>query len=517
VDNLPNALITDPRERIELEAMLDRLARSPRLADLLRYIGDAYFQGQVERLREHNIAIDVFGRAPNFDPAEDAIARVEAHRLRKKLTQYYALEGRDSPVQICIPPGSYIPKFVHKPFAEPEPQGVERGDWSLPAVLREAPQEKPAELRMSIVLAVAGLITLLVIAAIAWEIRSQQKPKPVGPSTVSRPAQPAYPVSPSYLGGPAVRLVAGYDGQPHIGPTGVAWGPDRYFEGGGGWIGTQGFTARANDQFLFQFVRTGDFSYNIPLSPGLYELHLYFDEPNFGPGLGGGELSRLFNVFLNGQLLLPGFDIESDAMGPNIADERIFKDVQPAGDGKLHLRFEAQSGKSILSGIEVLPGIPHKQIPIRLTAQSTAYIDHSGQVWRPDDYYSGGQTSFRRPLTSGPLDANLFALERYGHFSYAIPVDTRGEYTLVLYFAESYFGPSAPGHGGVGSRIFNVMCNGVRLLENFDIFKEAGSSRGIAKTFRHLKPSPQGKLNVVFEPVRNYANISAIEVVDESQ
>jgi hypothetical protein len=61
------------------------------------------------------------------------------------------------------------------------------------------------------------------------------------------------------------------------------------------------------------------------------------------------------------------------------------------------------------------------------------------------------------------------------------------------------------------------MSNGVELLDDFDIFREAdGSLTALTKTFHHLKPSPQGKLNLNFEPISNYASISAIEVSDES-
>jgi len=88
---------------------------------------------------------------------------------------------------------------------------------------------------------------------------------------------------------------------------------------------------------------------------------------------------------------------------------------------------------------------------------------------------------------------------------------------LVLYFAELYFGPNASGTGGVGSRVFRVLCNGNTLLDNFDIYKEAGSLHAITKTFYHLKPTAQGKLNITFEPIVNYATVSAIEVLDESQ
>jgi hypothetical protein len=111
----------------------------------------------------------------------------------------------------------------------------------------------------------------------------------------------------------------------------------------------------------------------------------------------------------------------------------------------------------------------------------------------------------------------MFTSERAGNFSYAIPVDVKGSYGVKLYFAETYFGPAAPGMGGVGSRIFNVTSDGVTLLDHFDIFKEAGSLHPLVKTFHKLKPSPAGKLMLRFEPVANYASVFAIEVVDESE
>ncbi len=164
-----------------------------------------------------------------------------------------------------------------------------------------------------------------------------------------------------------------------------------------------------------------------------------------------------------------------------------------------------------------MPGIPHKQLPIRLVTQPTSFTDHDGQFWHPDNYYMNGRLSTQRQQISGTLDPDVFATERFGHFTYAIPVDTRGRYTLVLHFAEFYFGPQASSVGGVGSRLFRVMCNGAILLDNFDIFKEAGSRHALTKTFYHLKPTAQGKLNLTFEPIINNATVSGIEVIDESQ
>jgi hypothetical protein len=63
--------------------------------------------------------------------------------------------------------------------------------------------------------------------------------------------------------------------------------------------------------------------------------------------------------------------------------------------------------------------------------------------------------------------------------------------------------------------VFRVLCNGDTLLDNFDIYKEAGSLHALIKTFNHLKPTAQGKLDITFEPIANNATVSGIEVIDE--
>ena len=500
--------------------MVDRLSRSPRLASLLRFIGDHYFRGEIDKLREHNIAIKVFGRPQEFDPAQDAIARVEAHRLRKKLKEYYARDGRNNAVQITVPAGTYIPQFFHQaasgeamPVRDDVEIAVKPASYvRIPSIpLLPLPVGPPRRVWPKWALAIA--IPLVGLALLFLVRRPSARPPVVHSSSET----PASTFTPTAAGSPGVvRLLAGYSGPLHPDPSGFIWEADRYFEGGGGWRGSPGFTARTNDPPLFQTTRTGDTAYAIPLPPGVYELHLYFVEPSFGPGLGGGEGSRTFNVFVNGKNVLPGFDVESDAMGLNVADERVFKDVGPAPDGKLHVSLESQSGKPLISGLAVVPSHLHKQNPIRLTMQANPYIDHAGHVWNPDNYYSGGQVVRRLPAT-GTEDPELFGGERWGHFDYAIPVDSNGLYSLTLYFVERYFGPQNPGSGGIGSRRMNVMCNGEMLLRDFDIFREVGAFRMLSKTFHHLKPSAQGKLNIMFEPVSNYGVISALEVKDESE
>jgi hypothetical protein len=102
------------QERSELESVLASgvFDRAPSLAQVLTYVCSKYFEGEAGQIKEYNIAVEALGRAPEFDPKRDSIVRVEAHRLRKRLREYYQNGGAGHAVQIVIPPGHYTPKFV---------------------------------------------------------------------------------------------------------------------------------------------------------------------------------------------------------------------------------------------------------------------------------------------------------------------------------------------------------------------------------------------------------------------
>src|ERR1039458_3846407 len=103
-------------ERAELEAVLssEAFARSPIVAQMLKYICERHFSGQSHDIKEYNIAVDACGRQPNFDQTRDSIVRVEAHRLRKRLQEYYQQQGASHQIQIILPPGNYVPQFIRR-------------------------------------------------------------------------------------------------------------------------------------------------------------------------------------------------------------------------------------------------------------------------------------------------------------------------------------------------------------------------------------------------------------------
>jgi hypothetical protein len=83
--------------------------------DLFRHIVEHSLAGSDDSLRERVIGIEVFGRAPDYDTAEDPVVRLRAADVRKRLAQYYQTRGNSTAQwKIEIPTGSYKAQF-HRP------------------------------------------------------------------------------------------------------------------------------------------------------------------------------------------------------------------------------------------------------------------------------------------------------------------------------------------------------------------------------------------------------------------
>jgi len=553
--NLP---IVNQTEHAELDVVASSLARTPKLANLLRYLVNKYFAGESDQLTEYNIAIEVFGRNKEvFIASEDAIARVQTHRLRKRLKAFYDTEGRHHRLRISIPLGTYTPEFARyteegeriseQPASLDLAEGEAAAGNAAPASVTAQPTETAPQydlleshapgdaktssrsfLRTHPVLIYAGVAVVGVLLAIGFLLlRRQHGGDAASPaqnagagSTAARQnlrtsqngtQAASFPVATVPL-----RIIAGYDGPPEKDSSGNTWEADHYFRGGWDINQSASYVAGTSDPLIFRYGRGGDCDYDIPLDPGIYELHLYFFQRSALSQSEDAEDHNVFNVAINGETRLSEFDIVSDAMGRNIADERVLRDISPSADGKLHLHLSTVIGMPSLSAIQILKGTPHKQLPIRVITQPAPFTDRNGSTWNPDNYFLGGR-HLAHNLPENSSDHEWLSTERHGHFMYAFPVDTRDQYTLVLHFKELFFGSDAFPNGSAGKRVFRVMCNGNILLDNFDIYKEAGADHTLLKTFHHLKPTAQGKLNLTFEPILGYATISALEVIDESE
>jgi adenylate cyclase len=79
--------------------------------EFLRFIVSETLAGKAETIKGYTVATQVFGRKQDFDPKTDPIVSIQAGALRRALERYYLLEGKDDPVVIDIPKGTYVPVF----------------------------------------------------------------------------------------------------------------------------------------------------------------------------------------------------------------------------------------------------------------------------------------------------------------------------------------------------------------------------------------------------------------------
>lgn len=154
---LPDDVQQASREQVELwlaHIEGSRLfRRSARHRALLRYVVGHALDGDLAALKESVIAAEVFGRAADrYDPKLDTLVRVEARRLRTRLSAYYSGDGRGAPIRIELPVGGYVPLISR---AETPPQAraatrrardlIERGEHFLRQALSKETLESALE------------------------------------------------------------------------------------------------------------------------------------------------------------------------------------------------------------------------------------------------------------------------------------------------------------------------------------------------------------------------------------
>ena len=516
----------EQENRIELERVLasPNFRRATALCKFLSYICESYFKGLSHEIKEYNIAVSALGRRSGFDPQVDPIVRVSAHSLRKRLENYYQHEGRLNPIHITLPIGSYVPIF-HKLSADelraaadpspiletageppplvPEPE--EAGDILGPvsdAVAADPPSHEispppkppiPAP-RKHWQLILAVLLVLLI--ASAYTILRQQR------RTTDRTLGDPHQLATAPL--LAFRLGLG---QQLVDHAGQVWSADSYCHGGSLLQNDVKLISGASDPEILAEELTGDFHCAIPANPGSYELHLYYVDLS-----GAAVAAHRTTVLVNGQP--HNYDIVCDTEGTGRSSIKVLIDVKPGADGAIHL--DAGNDQAFLSAVEIFRGIPGKMLPLHVSASAISYVDSTGVSWMSDRYFAGGSQIQRALASVGTDRPRLYQWERYGRFSYNLPVVAGKTYSVRLYFSEGYFGRDKMVSGGPGSRVFDVFANGRTLLKNFDILSEASPGHdSVVKTFSGIEPLNDGVIEIQFQPIHDYALLNAIEVTQD--
>jgi hypothetical protein len=196
--------------------------------------------------------------------------------------------------------------------------------------------------------------------------------------------------------------------------------------------------------------------------------------------------------------------VDTDGDGLSDGDEIKLYDTDPTKADT--------DGDGIPDSVEVNPGSnppeptpipPASSVTFAVNAGGPQYTTTGGSVYVADMRFSGGSTYRTTATIAQTADPSLYQSERYGNFSYAVPVDD-GDYIVMLRFAEIYW-------SNVGRRVFDVEIEGVLAIDNLDLFAKVGKNAAydVAVSVRVT----DGTLNIGFRSVVDAPKVSAIEIL----
>jgi len=298
-------------------------------------------------------------------------------------------------------------------------------------------------------------------------------------------------------GSQTIRVNAG--GPAYTDPSGKVWSADTGSPAGQADLSTASI-ANTSTPALYQTARwnTGRLTYLFSVSNGTYTVTLKYAELYFtSPG------QRVFDVTINGQKVLQGFDIVAQAGGPNRAVDRSFPIT--VTNGQITIESTSTVDDPTVNAIEIVPGGSVTSAAVRVNAGGPAYTDPSGNMWSADTGSPAGQADLSTASIANTSTPVLYQTARWntGRLTYLFSV-SNGTYTVRLKYAELYF--TSP-----GQRVFDVTINGQKVLQGFDIVAQAGGpNRAVDRSFPITVTN--GQITIESTSMVDDPTVNAIEI-----
>jgi beta-galactosidase len=206
--------------------------------------------------------------------------------------------------------------------------------------------------------------------------------------------------------------------------------------------------------------------------------------------------------------------------------------------------IEARSGKytdsitvnCLLQPYSFNEEIPFQQLNVLLGAKRSFIENDKKIAWLPDQPYRKGSWGYvggvpfkianngRLPYgtdknIAGTFDDPIYQSQQTGISKYRLDV-LPGEYELTLYFAELLGGavkvlPYDLSTGGRNEertrRVFDVLVNGVVMLERFDIEEQYGPAAAVSKQIKILVADNNG-IEIVFRAITGEPVLNALQL-----
>jgi hypothetical protein len=168
------------RQHLDMILAGDEFCSSRRSSELLRHIVERALAGDTQSLKERLLGMEIFLRRSDYDTSTDAIVRVTASDVRRRLANYYS-EHAAASMRISLPLGSYVPDFI--PLAAHEDSAGTQTHENYPGrasktstpLVREAATpsrveaKKPRSLWMPLPLAIC--LSMALALGVGWWLR----------------------------------------------------------------------------------------------------------------------------------------------------------------------------------------------------------------------------------------------------------------------------------------------------------------------------------------------------------
>ena len=122
-ENVPLKSLFEQIQKIGVEKIEEQLHRildslefnaAQQQRKFFKFVVKETLAGRENEIKGYTIATCVFGRGADFDQNSDPIVSVQANRLRRALENYYLVAGKEDPILIDIPKGTYVPTFYEQ-------------------------------------------------------------------------------------------------------------------------------------------------------------------------------------------------------------------------------------------------------------------------------------------------------------------------------------------------------------------------------------------------------------------
>jgi hypothetical protein len=107
------------RDHLNMVLASDEFSSSRRASELLQHLVERALAGDSASLKERLLGMEIFHRRSDYNTSTDAIVRVTANDVRRRLAQFYSRHP-DQSLRISLPLGSYIPDFIATTVREPD-------------------------------------------------------------------------------------------------------------------------------------------------------------------------------------------------------------------------------------------------------------------------------------------------------------------------------------------------------------------------------------------------------------